>query len=127
MKPFTIGTVREFAQEERLKATLEAQARLDLGAVPAKLKKHVSIAAGWGLRDDALRQYHMSKHSMAEIFAVHDAIQQDLSAFEGFWKKIGKKVMAGDTLSVTEQCFWALEAVYGEVEAHISGHGRPTT
>jgi len=114
------------ATDARLTAWHAQHAKLEPEEIPRALRKHMGIAAVWGIDCDGLRQYHLSQHSMAEILAVYDAIEEERKAFEQFWKKLTAKVLGGESLTKTEGCFWALQTMHAEVSAHLFAQGRST-
>ncbi|MEP6671409.1 MAG: hypothetical protein ABJF10_19760 [Chthoniobacter sp.] len=118
------------AGEEAIRARLTAwhaqQATLEPAEIPRALRPYASTAAVWGIGSDGLRQFHLSQHSMAEILAVYDAMEEERIAFERFWKKLSAKILGGESLTKTEGCFWALQSMHAEVSAHLFAQGRPT-
>jgi hypothetical protein len=125
MKLFNITTVGEASSDERLAAWHARQATLNPKEIPPSLRRYANAASVWGIGCDALRQFHMSKHSMSEIFALYDSIEESRMAFERFWTKLSNKIGRGDLLTTTEDCFWSLQMVHSEISAHILAHGRP--
>ena len=125
MKSFEVSSVARFAGDERLRATHARLSTLELQEIPVALRRYSEIASVWGIADDALRQLHMSRRQMSEIFAVYDAVEEERAAFERFWKKIGRKIGGGEAITITEECFWALQMVHAEIAAHLLANGRP--
>ena len=120
MKEFDIGTIGDFADDERLQERLARQAKLDLTAVPKPLHKFSKIASKWGISDDALRALQWSKHPIEEIFAAYDEMEKSKAAFETYWKELGARIRNREKLTITERCYFYLSIFHAEVAAEKS-------